>query len=325
MMITYRYRIIQKPFFLTASLFALALLSCSNRSMQREAQESQPKDTITTFTLPGIPQMLMEPELRADYLVKHYWDLTNLADSNYAHHPELMEQAWVNYIDLFRLVSPEQAVDGLKGLMKRAESSPVCFKYFCSLADNYLYDANSPMRNEELYITVLDAQLASDCLSEEEKNRPRYRRLWAEKNRKGHVAADFTYTLASGQQGTLHDIPTRYTLLFLNNPGCHACGETIELLQQAQAVNRLLKKRLLTVLSVYPDEELEEWKRHQADYPRRWINAYDKNMEITNHDLYDLRAIPTLYLLDTAKRVILKDATVEQVEDYLDRKNKEQD
>ena len=34
-------------------------------------------------------------------------------------------------------------------------------------------------------------------------------------------------------------------------------------------------------------------------------------------NLYDLRAIPTLYLLDKNKTVLLKDATLQKVEQYL--------
>jgi hypothetical protein len=36
-----------------------------------------------------------------------------------------------------------------------------------------------------------------------------------------------------------------------------------------------------------------------------------------DRELYDLKAMPTLYLLDKDKKVLLKDAPVEQVEQYL--------
>ena len=47
------------------------------------------------------------------------------------------------------------------------------FTYITDLADKYLYDPNSPMRNEEFYIPVLDAMLASPLLEEIEKVRPK--------------------------------------------------------------------------------------------------------------------------------------------------------
>lgn len=109
----------------------------------------------------------------------------------------------------------------------------------------------------------------------------------------------------------------KYTLLFINNPGCHACEEGIEALKQAPAINKEFAAGSLKILAVYPDEDKEEWERHLPDFPKEWINGYDKKLVIKEKNLYDLKAIPTLYLLDKDKKVLLKDATVAQIDQYL--------
>ena len=119
----------------------------------------------------------------------------------------------------------------------QAEKEKKCYMYLTSLADKYLYDPNSPMRNEELYISVLDAMLKSPILDDTEKIRPKARRALAQKNRIGTKALDFTYTLANGKQGTLYALKAPYTLLFINNPGCHACNETIKALKQSPTIS----------------------------------------------------------------------------------------
>ena len=62
--------------------------------------------------------------------------------------------------------------------------------------------------------------------------------------------------------------------------------------------------------------------------PDNWINSYDKSMKMKNDELYDLRAIPTLYLLDQDKVVLLKDCmsipTIEQTIYYRDYYNNQQ-
>ena len=68
-------------------------------------------------------------------------------------------------------------------------------------------------------------------------------------------------------------------------------------------------------MAIYPDAQLDEWKKEV--YPKDWINGYDHTQSINNEGLYDLRAIPMIYLLDSQKRVIFKDAPVELVETYL--------
>ena len=304
----------------SSSLLLLLCLytACGNSKANSVSKtEVLPADTITAFILPTIPVMFNTPELRADYLVRHYWENVNFADTNYVHHPEVTEQAWVDYIDVLKLVSAKDADAAIKDVFAQAEKSKTSYLYLAELADKYLYDPNSPMRNEELYISVLDALIASPMLDDVEKIRPQARRELAQKNRIGTKAIDFTYTLSSGKKSTLYALKAPYTLLFINNPGCHACAETIEALKNAPVIIRAISQKQLQILSLYPDEELDEWKRHLADFPAAWINGYDAQQVIKEKNLYDLKAIPTLYLLDKDKTVLLKDVTVMEIDQYL--------
>ena len=289
------------------ALCFLLLCACKSGNASSQSKSETPQDTIKSFTLPTIPPMLTAPEQRADFLVKHYWDNVNFADTNYIHHPEVTEQAWADYCDLLNHVPLETAHEAMRKMIDRSNADKKVFAYFTDLADKYLYDPNSPMRNEEYYIPVLEAMIASPILDETEKIRPQARLQLAQKNRIGTKALNFTYTLASGAQGNLYQLKADYILLFINNPGCHACTETIEGLKNAPFINQLLKEKKLILLSVYPDEELDEWRKHLSEFPKEWINGYDKKFAIKEQQLYDLKAIPTLYLLNKEKTVLLKE------------------
>ncbi len=295
----------------------LLLCSCKNGNASSQNTNETVQDTIKSITLPAIPTMMTAPEQRADFLVKHYWDNVNFADTNYIHHPEVTEQAWADYCDILNHVPLETAQEAMRKTIERTNVDKKVFTYITDLADKYLYDPNSPMRNEEFYIPVLDAMLDSPLLEEIEKVRPKARRELAQKNRIGTKALNFNYTLASSAQGSLYQQQAEYILLFINNPGCHACTETIDALKNAPIINQLLEQKRLTVLSIYPDEELDEWRKHLNEFPKEWINGYDKKFAIKEQQLYDLKAIPTLYLLNKEKTVLLKDATAQAVEEYL--------
>lgn len=89
----------------TLFIFLLSSNSaCSNGQANNKQTEDAVTDTITTFVYPEVPTMLNTPELRADYLARHYWEHVNFADTNYIHHPEVTEQAWVNFIDILQLI-----------------------------------------------------------------------------------------------------------------------------------------------------------------------------------------------------------------------------
>lgn len=301
-------------------LFLILCTACGNRKASDNQAEDIKSDSTKIFALPVIPALLNTPESRADYLVRHYWENVDFADTTYLDHREVMEQAWVDYIDIMKLVPEETAISAIKQMYKDAGKKKKVFFYFTDLAEKYLYDPNSPMRNEELYIPVLDAMLESTVLDDTEKILPKGRRELAEQNRLGKQAEDFTYTLVSGKSGTLYGVKADYTLLFINNPGCHACEEGIKELKQAPAINKEFEAGNLKILSVYPDEDKEEWERHLSDFPKEWINGYDKKLMIKEKNLYDLKAIPTLYLLDKNKKVLLKDAVVGQIEQYLQQR-----
>ena len=64
----------------------------------------------------------------------------------------------------------------------------------------------------------------------------------------------------------------------------------------------------MAVLNIYIDEDLQGWRDYMPIYPEEWYNGFDPDLAIRTENLYDVRAIPSLYLLDEEKRVILKDA-----------------
>ena len=52
--------------------------------------------------------------------------------------------------------------------------------------------------------------------------------------------------------------------------------------------------------------------------PNEWINGYDKGQLIDREKLYNVNAIPALYLLDKQKVVLVKDSiNVGEIEEIL--------
>lgn len=277
------------------------------------------QDTITTFTLPVIPSSLTTVGERADYLVRHYWDSVDFADAACLRHADIIEQAWVDYCDILNHVPLMTAQESMSNTVERAYANREVFDFIVDLADKYLYDPASPMRNEEFYIPVLEAMIAAPLLDDIEKLRPKAQLELAKKNRIGFKAENFKYTSASGKRSSLYRQKADYIVLFINDPGCHVCMQTLRELKKAIAVNRMLQHKRLLVLSVYSGEEVDRWRRHLDDFPKEWINGYDRRSAIQEQRLYDLQVIPTLYLLDKEKVVLLKDASVQAIEDYLSR------
>ena len=229
--------------------------------------------------------------------------------------PEVTEQAFVDYLDVMPYAPDSVAAASVKSMLKKAEADAKMYLYFTGLYEKYLYDPNSPMRNDEWYIPVLESMLQSPLV--EEKIRPGHLLKLAKQNRPGAKAADFIYTTAGGRKASLYSLKTDYTLLFFYNPDCRNCREVSALLQASLVIRSLLKDGRLGVLAVYPEEDLQAWRNYLAHVPEEWINAYDAGGRLQDEEVYDLKAIPTLYLLDKEKTVLLKDPAFERLENYL--------
>lgn len=298
-------------------MFAL-LTSCNaTPSSTVNKQEEQQQTNPPVFKMINIPSILTSGEERAEYLVLNYWNNLNFADTTYINQEEVTEQAFVNYIDLFPHTSIEVVSKSVKNLMTKASVEKKMLTYFFELFDKYLYDPNSPMRNEEFFIPALEGIIASPAYDETEKIRPQSLLQLALKNRVGDSANDFSFTLKNGQKQKLYEQKAEYLLLYFYNPGCPACKEASGKLKASNTVGSLLKNNKLKILAIYPDEDLSEWNSHLEDIPTSWTNGYDQEVYIKNEEAYDLKAIPTIYLLDKNKKVIFKDAYVEQVEAFL--------
>jgi thiol-disulfide isomerase/thioredoxin len=302
-------------------------LTCGGKAIGKDKQEdtavtSGTSDTSTGkgFPLPAIPAMLTSPQQRADYLVAHYWDNFNFSDTAYIHLPEITEQAFADYLDVLPHVEKQIADASIAGMLTKAirtDATGRMYAYFLSKYKDYLYDPNSPLRNEEYYIPVTGYILEDSVSGMATKERAKFDLGMMLKNRVGMKSTNITYTKAGGKAGSLYSLGKEYTILYFYNPDCPACKETTAYLAASPVISGLLENGRLDILALYPDEDTALWRGHIPQMPPLWIDAIDKQQRVKDKLLYDLKAIPCLYLLDRDKMVLLKDANVQQVEGYL--------
>ena len=265
--------------------------------------------------IPALAPASLSPEERVLYLNEHYWDRFDFADTLFIAEADTARMLTAMAVYVRDYVPDSLASVSMSRLMREASASKKMFGYFMMLAERVLHDPNSPLRDDEMYIPVLETAVGGGMLDEYERLPYEYDLVMARQNRVGRVANDFVYTLASGRTGRMHDIAADYLLIFISNPGCPMCRDVSGQLSASPMLNELAERGKLKVLVVYPDDDPEAWRRHLTDYPASWINAYDKGAVIHGKRLYDLKAIPALYLLDSGKRVMAKDCTdVELVE-----------
>ena len=305
----------KKTLLIIIGIAALFVVACGNTTSKESTNVQQvvKQEKKRDFQLPEVPAMLDTPEARAAFVARHYWDHFDFADTAYIHLPDITEQAIVNYMDLMNYVPQEMVELSISILYGKAAPHSRMLWHFWETMSRYWHDPNSPMKNEEMFILMCRSVEATPQVELVLKERAKFVRGLAEKNRVGMKATDFVYTLSSGKQGSLHELKAGYTLVFFYNPDCHTCADIKQMMKESSLLNSLISRGKLKVLTIYPDEDVALWKGHLSEMAKEWINGYDKNQTITHELLYDLSSIPSFYLLDKDKKVLLKDADWRQV------------
>ena len=185
---------------------AIVLASC--RGSNRNGTAASDQHIPDRFPMIEVPAMLSTPEERAQYVAAHYWDKFDFTDTAaYLDKPAVTEQGMADFLNILRqYVAPSDAAASLDRLLAGASADTAMFRYLTGLLEKYLYDPNSPMRSEELYIPVLRYLVASPQLDSLAKLRPRARLEMALKNRPGDTAADFAYVDLKGRSGRMHGL-----------------------------------------------------------------------------------------------------------------------
>lgn len=250
------------------------------------------------------------------HLAAHYWNETHLSDSISAMELSAFKQSLGDYLQLLNSFPMAEAkVIMTKFLHKKITSKSILLQT-ANLFEDYLYHPVSPLRNDELYRVFLEYKLAMPGMEAIDLVRTKYQLNIISKNNIGHLAENFSYTTPKLKKTSLFDVKSKYTLLYFYNPDCPYCKDTTIKMRQSSVLQQLISStQQLRVLAICTEPTRSKWLSYVSSLPSNWTNGY--NAEIPAQQLYDLRAIPSLYLLDKDKKVIYKDAAFSEIESAL--------
>ena len=288
--------------------------ACGNTGGSLEKTTVTSQDSVTQtmrFPFPEIPATLTEPEARKSYLLTHYWEQFDFADTTLVNNRDVTEQGFVNFIALLADgTTPEELTRESLGFVGKEHARQV----LTQTADSYLFNPNSPFYNEALYGMYLEALLSKLPQTDAMRSAYRFKLELVRRNNVGDKATDFVYYLSDGSRHTLAATPVKSNrlLLMFYDPECESCHEVLLQMAADTALAEAVRTGKLSVLAVYTEGNDEVWRKALPDLPKGWTVGTDHEAVKTGA-LYDLKAMPSLYLLDGQKTVLLKDAAYEKI------------
>lgn len=119
---------------------------------------------------------------------------------------------------------------------------------------------------------------------------------------------DFSYIDRNGE--TIVFKPTAgFSIIEFGHPDCTDCKISKIHLESDVVIGRLINEGKIDMFYIIPDLDNEDWQNMVADYPVNWKVGASEDAE----DIFDIRLSPTFYIIDSEKKIILKNAPVEEV------------
>ena len=259
------------------------------------------------FPMPLIPADITSQEASMQYALHNFWNRYDFSDTT-AHNIAIGENGFRTFLALLRNADTATVDSAMAGFLAMGCRHDESYSRCDALVRRHLDNPESPMRNDGLYTVYLRRRLLTTT-DEALQGRIRFRIKLLEKNRPGTIATDFAYIDRAGKSGRMHSLHTPLLLLIFADPDCESCKAILPRMMG----DRLLQDKRVKVMIVYPGDDTEMWNSCTARIPLGWIDARSPDGEIADKLLYHIPAMPSLYLLDADKRVILKDASHEDV------------
>ncbi len=308
---------------LTAVLWLLVSTACHHGGRT---------ETLPTRSFPEvqIPSMLPQEEL-GDFVLDHFWDAfldttkQYFCDSTHIGgvNDRLLASQLASFLSILENGDPERAGAVMSAFFDQleryqaADTTSNVFDWMSDAVEYYLFDPNSEIRSEELFLPFVSKLAVSPFAKETLRTRYAHAAVVCATNRPGMKAADFRFLDAGGRSHTLYGEKAPWTVLLFVNPGCQACEEVVSVFE-GEVVRALVASGRLRILGIYIDEDIPAWQERAGQLPAHWVNGYDPAGVIRADRIYYVRAIPSIYILDADKRIVMKDATPAATASFID-------
>ena len=284
---------------------ATLLLSCSNNNSSQKVKIPTPK-------MVQVPALYNTQEEAINYLAEHFWDSTNLNDTLYLERQESLDKFFIEYIKLLLSSDSTTAVTAIERWGGKVANYPLKMRqYLLNSAEDILFNPNSPLREEALYIPFLEGVLAQNSIDSLYRQRYSRELNLAKQNRPGNSANNFSFITSTGNRMELKEFKGRSTLLLFFEPDCPLCKQSVEHLNGMEQIKNSMAK--VNFLAIYTGTNIDEWEESLANFPNYWSVGIDIEREIAKNELYDRRPSPSFYFLDQYGKVIIKDGAIEHI------------
>lgn len=284
--------------------------------------------------LPTKVPLTLNDSLENYYFYKnHYWDGISFMDDRIIRTPFFQPKLETYYRQVMSQ-SSDSLIKDIDYKLLLARSNPEMYKFLLNwFTDEYI---NPKYMGQDAVFVHLYQQYhskgVSNWLNKYQDSIISRRAFMLMSNLLGERAANMEFVNSAGKVNALYDVDAAFTLVVFWDPNCGHCKEEIPRIDSFyRAIWQKKGLKIYAVLSE-TDKVKAAWDSYIVEHKiDDWINVYQtkdmvdmeaKDQRPSFRQLYDIAVTPTIYLLDKEKRIIAKKLTLEQLNDFLEVKIK---
>ena len=262
------------------------------------------------------------------YVKNHFWDNVVFNDNRLVRTPFFeakLDEYFKNYVSR----EPDSIIEEVQYMLTVAKTGNEIYPFLLFKFTNK-YITPEFMGQDKVFLHIYQNFFAkgdTTLLNEASKKSITERAYSMMANQLGLAAPPLVINDINDKKISLYDMASPYTFVAFWDPTCSHCKEEIPRVDSFyKAIWSKLNVKVLSVNINF--KELASWKTFiKENKLAGWIHAYqteaDLNKEIqqgkptTIRQLYDVFKTPTFYLLDANKKIIAKNLSIEQFNDFL--------
>jgi thiol-disulfide isomerase/thioredoxin len=262
------------------------------------------------------------------YVKNHFWDNVVFNDNRLVRTPFFeakLDEYFKNYVSR----EPDSIIEEVQYMLTVAKTGNEIYPFLLFKFTNK-YISPEFMGQDKVFLHIYQNFFAKGdtaLLNEASKKSITERAYSMMANQLGLAAPPLVINDINDKKISLYNIISPYTFVAFWDPTCSHCK--VEIPRVDSFYKAIWSKLNVKVLSVNINfKELASWKSFiKENKLAGWIHAYqteaDLNKEVqqgkptTIRQLYDVFKTPTFYLLDANKKIIAKNLSIEQFNDFL--------
>ncbi len=262
------------------------------------------------------------------YVKNHYWDNVVFNDNRLLRTP-FFEKKLDDYFKNFVSREPDSVIEEVQYMLTVAKTGKEIYPFLLFKFTNK-YISPEFMGQDKVFLHIYQNFFAKGdtiLLNEASKKSLRDRAYSLMANQLGLPAPILVLNDVNDKRFALHNVKAQYTFVAFWDPTCSHCKIEIPKLDSIYKASwKALDVKVVSVNINF--KEISAWKNFIKEHQLEdWLNGYqteeDLNREVkegkptTIRQLYDVYKTPTFYLLDKNKKIVAKNLSIEQFNDFL--------